>query len=316
MINRRIIRTKVLQTLFSYNSHSLESLDEADKNIKYTFDRIYDLYFFCLLFIIELNDFSKQKIEKGKNKYLPSEEELSPNTKFLKNKIVVQLRENRHLLTYIKDRKYTWSRHPDVLKEIYETFTKTEEYKEYINSDDNSYAADKNILLFLIETIMYNSPTLYSTLDEESIYWIDNVDTVLLAIVITIERYSIGDDMNKRLLRKFKNKDDENFAYKLMHLPILKNDVYSEVIKNNVINWDFDRISQIDRIVLTMAVAELIDFPEIPIKVSLNEYIELSKTYGIPKKSSNFVNGLLDKIVTDLKAKKLIEKKGRGLKEK
>jgi len=163
---------------------------------------------------------------------------------------------------------------------------------------------------------MYNSPTLYSTLDEESIYWIDNVDTVLLAIVITIERYSIGDDMNKRLLRKFKNKDDENFAYKLMHLPILKNDVYSEVIKNNVINWDFDRISQIDRIVLTMAVAELIDFPEIPIKVSLNEYIELSKTYGIPKKSSNFVNGLLDKIVTDLKAKKLIEKKGRGLKEK
>lgn len=316
MINRRIIRTKVLQSLFSYNSNALESLDEIDKDLRHTFNKIYDLYFYLLLFIIELNNFAKIKVEKAKNKYLPSEEDLLPNTKFIKNKIIVQLRENRHLSTYIENKKYSWKNNQDIVKEIFETFTNSEEYKNYINSNDNSYAADKNILLFLIETIMYNSESLYTTLEEESIYWIDNVDTVLLAIVISLERFSIGDDMNKKLLKKFKNKDDQNFAFKLLHLPILKNDVYTEVIKNNVINWDFERISLIDKIILTMAITELIDFPEIPIKVSLNEYIELAKVYGIPKKSSNFVNGLLDKIVSDLKAKNLIVKKGRGLKDR
>ncbi|MBN2663809.1 MAG: transcription antitermination protein NusB [Bacteroidales bacterium] len=316
MINRRIIRTKVLQSLFSYNSQAIDTIDELDKDLKFTFSRIYDLYFFLLLFLIELNEYATERMEKAKNKFLPSEEDLSPSTKFIKNKIIVQLKENKHLQTYLNQRNFTWKKDNDILKDIYDIFIETDEYKNYIISDDNSYAADKNILLFLIQTIMYNSPSLYSALEEESIYWIDNVDTVLLAIVITLERYSIGDDMGKKLLKKFKNKDDEDFAYKLLHLPVLKNDVYTEIIKNNVINWDFERISRIDKIILTMAICELIDFPEIPIKVSLNEYIELSKVYGIPKKSPNFVNGLLDKIVGDLNAKKIIAKKGRGLKEK
>lgn len=316
MINRRIIRIKVLQSLFSYNLQAIDSIDELDKDLKFTFSRIYDLYFFLLLFLIELNEYAILRMEKAKNKFLPSEEDLSPRTKFIKNKIIVQLKENRHLQTYLNQRKFTWKKDNDILKDIYDVFVETDEYKNYINSDDNSYAADKNILLFLIETVMYNSPCLYSALEEESIYWIDNVDTVLLAIAITLERYSIGDDMGKKLLKKFKNKDDEEYAYKLLHLPVLKNDVYTEIIKNNVVNWDFDRISRIDKIILTMAISELIDFPEIPIKVSLNEYIELSKIYGIPKKSPNFVNGLLDKIVGDLLAKKIIVKKGRGLKDK
>ncbi len=303
-----------MQTLFSYNAGALSTLDEADKDIKYTFTRIYDLYHYILLLLVELGDYANSKIEKAKKKYLPTEQDLSPNKKFVNNKILVQLRKNKYLYRYIQKRKYTWKKNNELLKDLYEEFTKTQEYENYMNGDDNSYEADKNILLFLIENVFYNSKNLYSTLEEESIYWIDNVDIVLLAIVITMERFRIHDNENKKLLRKFKNRDDQKYAYKLLHLPIIKKDTYTEIIKDNVINWDFDRIAKLDKIILTMAIAELMDFPEIPVKVSLNEYIELSKAYGIPNKSSNFVNGLLDKIVSDLNRKEMIQKRGRGLK--
>lgn len=316
MINRRIIRIKVLQTLFSYYSGALENLDEAEKDLSYTFERIYDLYHNILLLLIELNDFARIKSEKAKVKHVPSEEELNPNTKFINNKIIVQLRENKHLTDYLTNRKYTWNNHLDVLKEIYQEFSESDEYIKYMESDDNSYNSDKLILLYLIEIILFNSKSLYSALEEESIYWIDNVDFVLLAVTITVDKLSIGNDMNHKLLRQFKNKDDKEFAINLLHRTILKGDEYTQIIKDNVINWDFDRISFIDKIILQLALTELLRFPEIPIKVTLNEYIELAKNYGIPKKSSNFVNGILDKIVKDLKTKDLINKTGRGLKEK
>lgn len=316
MINRRIIRIKVLQTLFSYYSGALENINEAETDLTYAFERIYDLYHNILLLLIELNDFARIKIEKAKAKHVPSEEELNPNTKFINNKIIVQLRENKHLSGYLTKRKYTWQNHQDVLKEIFQDLSESDEYIKYLDSSDNSYNSDKLILLYLIEVVLFNNKSLYSALEEESIYWIDNVDFVLLAVQITIDKLSIGNDMNHKLLRQFKNKDDKEFAITLLHRTILKSDEYIQIIKDNVINWDFERISFIDKIILQLALAELLRFPEIPIKVTLNEYIELAKNYGIPKKSSNFVNGILDKIVKDLKTKGLINKTGRGLKEK
>ncbi|MEA3451027.1 MAG: transcription antitermination factor NusB [Bacteroidota bacterium] len=316
MINRRIIRIKVLQTLFSYNSGALDDLDKAEKDLIYTFERIYDLYHNILLLLVELSDFANLKIEKAKTKLITTEDDLNPNTKFVDNKIFVQLKENRQLNEYLNDRKYSWTNNnQDVLKDIYQTFSESEEFIKYMNSDDNSYDADKRILLYLIEIILYNCKSLYSTLEEESIFWIDNIDFVLLATTITVDKLSIGHDMNRKLLRQFKNNDDKDFAIELLHKTILNSDKYTEIIKKNIINWDFKRISFIDRIILQMSLAELIEFPEIPIKVSLNEYIELAKKYGIPKKSSNFVNGILDKIVKNLKKENIIKKTGRGLKD-
>ncbi len=316
MINRRIIRIKVLQTLFSLYSGALKDLDDAEKDLLYTFERIYDLYHNILLLLIELNNFAKLKIEKAKLKHVPTEEDLNPNTKFVNNKLIVQLRENRQLNEYLNRRKYSWANHNDVLKDIFKVFSESEEYVNYMNSDDKSYDADKRILLYLVEVILFNCKSLYSALEEESIFWIDNVDFVLLAVNITIDKFSIGNDMNYRLLRQFKNKDDREFAINLLHRAILRKDEYIEIIKQNVVNWDFDRISFIDKIILQMALTELLKFPEIPIKVSLNEYIELAKIYGIPKKSPNFVNGILDKIVKKLKNSNQIVKTGRGLKER
>ncbi|MBN2891169.1 MAG: transcription antitermination factor NusB [Bacteroidales bacterium] len=316
MFNRRIIRIKVLQTLFAYYSGALSSLQEAENDLKYAFDRAYDLYFFLLLLVIELRDLADNKLSKAKKKFLPTDLDLNPNTKFVNNKLIVQLKENNHLNLYLKDRKYTWTKDPDLLKEIYEEFIKTDAYTEYLASDDNSYKADKNIIESFFIDFLFNSETLYSALEEESIYWVDGIDYVLKKIAKSISKFSIGDDMTKKLLLKFKNSDDLEYGLKLLHKSILKKDEFSVVVQDNIVNWDFDRISFIDKIILQLAVTELIEFDEIPIKVTLNEYIELAKWYGIPKKSSNFVNGILDKIVKDLKEKDKIKKSGRGLKDK
>lgn len=316
MINRRIIRIKVFQTLFSYNSGALGSLQEADKDLLHTFDKTYDLYFYFLLLIIELQEFAERKIQKAKTKLLPSDEDLNPNTKFINNKVIVQLKENREYLEYLNNRKYTWTKDSNFLREIFEEFSQTDEYKKYLESDEQSYAIDKNILVFLLNKVLYNSENFYAKLEEESIYWIDNVDFVVKRVVSTIKKYSIGDDMTKPHAPKFKNEDDFEFSKILLHKSILKSDEYSKIVQENVVNWDFDRISFVDKVILQMAVAELLEFPEIPIKVTMNEYIELAKIYGIEDKSANFVNGILDKIVKNLKRKELIKKIGRGLKDK
>ncbi len=316
MINRRIIRIKVFQTLFAYFSGAFENIDEADKDLRHTFKRIYDLYHYILLLLVELNDYARRKAEIGKKKLNPTEEELNPNTKFLKNKLIEQLRENRQLNEYIQKNKFSWHNHTELLKHLYEKLTKSEDYKKYLAKQGVAYEDDKLILLYLIEIIMFESEMLYSTLEEISIYWIDNVDFVLLAVANTIDRMRIGFDMNKRLLRMMKSHEDMEFAIKLLHTVILNHEEYIKIVEKNVINWDIDRIAIADRIIIYMAISELLNFPEIPIKVTLNEYIELAKTYGIPERSKVFVNGLLDKIVRDLNEQGRINKRGRGLKDK
>jgi len=315
MINRRLIRIKVLQSLFAFNSGSLNTLQEAEKDLEYTFDRIYDLYFVMLSLVIEIHNYHDLAIYKAKNKLLPTHEDLNPNEKFLNNKLIVQLKENLHLQEGLKNRKFSWQKYPELLKELYNVFIQTPEFKEYLNSDDISYTNDKNILNFLVEYVFFNTEFLYSTLEEESIYWIDNVDFVLLSVKITLSKFSIGDDSRKKLLLKFKKLEDLEFAKKLQEKCIKNKEDYINVIERNVINWDFDRISNIDKILLQLAVCELVEFEEIPIKVTLNEYIELAKVYGIPNKSPNFINGILDKITKELKDLNLINKIGRGLKE-
>lgn len=315
MFNRRIIRIKVLQTLFAYYSGAHSSLQEAENDLKYAFERSYDLYFFVILLIVELQQFAETKIEIAKNKFIPSENDLHPNTKFVNNNLIAQLKENQNLALYLSERKYTWTKDPEFLKNIYDEFLKSDIFENYISSQDNSYESDKQFVIAFVGEFLYNSETFFNAIEEESIYWIDGVDFILKKIVKTLSRFTIGDDMRKRLMKKFKNKDDFEYSIKLLHKSILKKKDITQIVQENIVNWDYDRISFLDRLVLQLAVAELVEFEEIPIKVTLNEYIELAKWYGIPRKSSNFVNGILDKIVKDLKDRDKIQKTGRGLKD-
>lgn len=316
MINRRIIRIMVLQNLFAYHSGAFNSLREVEKDLLHTFDKNYDLFFYTLLLIIELQGYSDFKIQKGKQKYLPSENDLNPSTIFINNKLISQLKENQHLKDYLLDRKYTWTKDSDFLKELFDDFSQTEIFKEYLNSEESTYEADKRIISFFVKEYLYNSEIFYTKLEDESIYWVDNVDFILKKVSKSINGFSFDHNVLRRFSSKFKGKHDLEFAKILLHKSLLKKDEYLKIIEENIVNWDIKRLSNIDRIILQMAIVELLDFNEIPIKVTLNEYIELAKLYGINEKSSNFVNGILDKIVKDLKSKNKIVKIGSGLKEK
>jgi len=302
-----------MQLLYAYFSGSVKDLDDAQKRLNYTFMRIYDLYHLVLLLFIELSDYSLMKMEQAKKKMLPSKEDLNPNMKFVNNKLIKQLKENIHLKDYLEKRKFTWFSHDEMLKEIYEQFTNSEDYKNYMNSDDNSYEADKMILRYIVEIFLYNSENFYNFTEMKSIFWVDNVDFVLLSVVVTLENMKNTDSPNKPLLRLYKNNDDREFAQKLLSKVILKHTEYEEIIKSNIVRWDFNRIAVVDKTILLMAIAEFVDFPEIPIKVTMNEFIEIAKHYGIPNKSYSFVNGILDKIRIYLKKENMINKSGRGL---
>ncbi len=303
-----------MQLLYAYFSGSVEDIEDGRKRLNFIFMRIYDLYHLLLLLLIELNDFARLKMERAKKKNLPTEEDLNPNTKFIDNKVIEILRKNKHLKEYLEKRKFSWFYHKEVLQDIYNKLTSDKEYLKFMNDkDDLSFDADKYILRYLIEHILYHDKDFFNFLEMQSIFWVDNVDFVLLAVSITIEGLKNTDTEDKHLARLFKKQDDREFAFKLFDKVVLKHPEYEEIIKKNIVNWDFERLATVDKILLIMAICELLEFEEIPVKVILNEYIDIAKEYGIPKKSYGFINGILDKIVKNLKQEGLLKKTGRGL---
>lgn len=312
MINRRIIRIKVLQTLFAYLKSENGTIEQAEKDMNFSFSRFYDLYFYVFLLLIDIVDYAALKQEKAKKKITATEEELNPNQKFVKNKIVAQLRENTHLKNYLQATKLSWVKNPEIIKELHDKLTETERFKQYMQTETRAYKDDKSLIIFLVNEIIYNNENFFLLLEEKSIFWSDNTEYVLEMVEKTLRKFSIGTDMTYRLMPKFKNEIDQNFGKTLLRKTALNLDNYKSLIEENVVNWDYERIAFIDILIIQIAINEVINFPEIPVKVTFNEYIELSKMYST-KRSGNFVNGILDKVVHKLKAEGKINKIGRGL---
>lgn len=312
MINRRLIRVKVLQTLYSYYQMDNVSIDKIEKELLYSVQKTYDLYYYLILLLIEINRFAKNRIEFNKNKLVPTREDLNPNTKFVDNKVIVQLQENRQFNKFLEIKKMSWAKHPDLIKNLYKEITENEEYIKYMEDSDRSYQKDKKFIIYVLENILNESEELYTTLEDQSIFWYDTIDFVVSMIIKTISRLKIGDDSSFQLLGKFKNKEDKEFCTQLLRKTILNQVEYKEFLNTNIKNWDYERLAYIDMIILQLSITELVTFLEIPIKVTINEFIEISKYYST-EKSSTFINGILDKLVKLLKSEGKIEKIGRGL---
>jgi len=312
MINRRLIRVKILQALYSYYQSGDTSLEKVEKELLFSIQKTYDLYHYLFLLLIDINRFAKSKIDFNKSKFVPTEEDLNPVTKFVDNKIIVQLKENERLKNYLNERKMSWTNHLDLIKVLFKNISESEDYKSYMASEERSYDADKKILINILENILNESEDLYATLEEQSIFWNDNIDFIISMIVKTIKKLKIGDDSKTPLMPKFKNDEDKEFVTELLHKTILHQAEYREIITQNIKNWDIDRLAFLDIIILQLALTELYLFPEIPVKVTINEYIEISKYYST-EKSSTFINGILDKLVKNLKKDNQIVKRGRGL---
>lgn len=312
MISRRIIRIKVLQILYAFFTSPETSVNTTEKELFFSLQKTYDLYHYLLALVIEIEKFAEQRIEMGLRKHRPTSEDLSPNTRFVNNRLVRQLKENKTLSKYLETSKLSWVNEAELVRKLYFSLTEKDFYTEYMSARENTYADDRKIVEDIFKYLILDNEDLDSVLEEQSIYWNDDLDFVVSMILKTLKKFKEYSDESLSLLPMFKDEEDRQFAKDLYRKVILNHENNTLVVKQHTVNWDIERIAFIDNLILELALTEFLYFPSIPTKVSMNEYIELSKYYST-EKSRNFINGILDKALKDLKKENKIIKAGRGL---
>ncbi len=312
MISRRIIRIKVLQILYAFFTTPDTSINNTEKELFFSLQKTYDLYHYLLGLIIEIEKFAEERIEMGKKKHRPTSADLYPNTRFVNNQLIGQLKNNISLTKYLETSKLTWNGEEDLIRKLYLSLIEQDFYKEYMAADQNSYADDRKLVEDIFKYLILDSEDIESLLEEQSIYWNDDLDFVVSMILKTFKKFKEFSDERQALLPMFKDDEDRQFAKDLYRKVVLNHTDNEVLIKQHTVNWDIERIAFIDNLILELALSEFLYFPSIPTKVTMNEYIELSKYYST-EKSRNFINGILDKALKDLKKADKIHKAGRGL---
>ena len=312
MISRRLLRIKALMAFYAFNRREDNNLPQAESELMFSIDKTYELYHLLFLLILELADIANEKIDQALQKRIPTPEDLNPKRKFVDNLIIEQLRNNKSLNDYVRSKKISWTNHSHILRLLYTKMLRWEVYDRYINSEINDYQADRKFIIKLVKEFFALSEELNLNLEEQSIYWNDDMEYIIAMAEKTLNKFSSNPNSENKLMPLFKNDDDAHFVKTLFTKSILGYDKSSELIDRNTTNWEIERIALMDILVMRLAITEIIEFPEIPVKVTLNEYIEISKYY-CTSKSSTFVNGILDKIVKEMRDKGLFKKYGRGL---
>jgi len=302
-----------LHILYAYFNSNEEGLARYEKELFKSIEKSYDLYHLFFMLLIDVKEFAEQKIETAKKKRIPTREDLNPNLKFINNRVINQLISSNRLYKYINEKKLSWVDNPELIKRVYNMMIESDSYQKYMNVDDDSFEHDKQFVITFFSEYLVNNDLLYQILEEKSIYWNDDIEFVLSMNIKTIQKTKkTAIDVN--LFQLFKNDEDKEFVTKLFRMVILNHQENSQIIQEHIVNWDIDRIANLDLLVIEMAIVEITQFSSIPVKVSFNEYIELVKYYSTGR-SNAFVNGVLDKIINQLKKEGKVQKAGRGLKE-
>ncbi len=308
MLNRRHLRVKVLQSLYAFFQSGNTSLNAGEKELLFGIEKIYDLYLYQLSLIIGIGDQARRITEENKLKKIPSADDLIPNTRFVNNKCLVAIANSIELQTKLEKRKISWSHEPEIPRKLFMQFRDTNTYAEYMQKSENTFEHDRELILKLLKNHICEYELLHYFYEERSIYWLDDWELINKMIIKNIKSMEEGrEDQGFTPMNLYKDLDDRRFAIDLFHKTILNDKEFSPMIAAKTKNWDIERIALMDIIIMKMALTEIIKFPEIPVKVSLNEYIELSKMYSTPK-SKVFVNGVLDKLVEELINNKKISK--------
>jgi N utilization substance protein B len=300
MISRRLLRIKALMALYAFNRREDENLGQAETELMFSIGKSYELYHYLLLLVLDVSDIAAEKIDQALQKRMPSHEDLNPRRRFIDNQVIAQLRKNIEFKSYISSKKLSWINNSHIPRLLYSKMIVWEVYEVYMNAETNNYLSDKKFITRLITELFLNSEDLNSNLEEQSIYW------------KTLKKFKADSGGKTPLMPLFKNDEDEEFVKILFRKAILHSKKCSELIDKNTTNWEVDRIALMDILVMQLAITEILEFPEIPVKVTLNEYIEIAKYY-CTSKSSTFVNGILDNIVKEIRDEGLFNKFGRGL---
>ncbi|MGL4364431.1 MAG: transcription antitermination factor NusB [Bacteroidales bacterium] len=307
MISRRLLRIKVLKVVFSALSTDTQNIENAQKELQYSLHKTYELYHYLMHLAEVLRDVAQQQVELGKQKQRPTEIELNPNTKFVDNKFIEHLQHNIVLSKFCDKHRLNWNMALDIVKKLYVVLLQKEWYQNYMQLPNTSFTEDKELVIKIYETLLEDFEPLLTHLEEQSLYWVDDVEFALSQVIKSLKSMSAGQAADTPLLPMYTNKEDKLFGEQLLRGALLRSSESRQIIDENTKNWDVERIAFMDIIIMTTAIAELLEFNNIPIKVSLNEYIEISKYYSTPS-SSTFINGVLDRTVESLESKSLLKK--------
>lgn len=314
MLNRRHLRIKILQALYAYFQTPGERfMERAEKELFFSIEKMYDMYILLLLLLEELRLVAEIKNEEGKNKKLPTEEDLNPNTRFSENKLLMLLQDNEELQRKTKNRKLSWAKDRDLVRKLFRFLQSTREYSQFMESSDDSFEAHRDGVVRMFKRQLVNHELLSTYFEERSIFWIDDLDLVASMVIKTLKKMEAGKGAENELLPLYRDTEDElTFIKTLFRKTIIHRDQHIKGIEKSASNWEVERIALIDTILMQMALTEVREFDQIPVKVTLNEYIEIAKYYSTPK-SSNFINGILDRLFQDMESSGEIRKTGRGL---
>lgn len=312
MLNRRLLRVKVMQSLYAHFQSENADRFKSEKNLLLSINRVYELYLLYLILPLELADIAEVQMEEARNKVLPTDEDKNPNRKFVDSFLIQNLRNNSQLKSKIEERKLSWSAEQDTLKKLWKKIKQSSLYLSFLSEEDHPQSHRKFIEK-LYSTFIVDNEDLYSSFQEKSIYWdFEDSDFAIHMAMRYLGKIKSAENF-RTIPEMYKDEEEDlRFVKNLFKRTLDNDEENSRLIDEKTKNWEVERIAVLDVLFMKMAITEFLHFSSIPVKVTLNEYIEMAKLFSTPK-SKVFINGVLDKLLAEFKEQKRIVKMGRGL---
>lgn len=298
MINRKLIRVKIVQLTYAYYQNGHHNMDTAEKELLFSLSKAYDLYNYLLGLIVAITQEERRRVDIATRR-AEREGTEAPSQRFAFNKFATQLEENKQLNLFMEDKKMSWENDVEAVRKLCDQIERSPLYQEYMMSDAEYYETDRELWRRIYRTLIQGNEDLDAILEEKSLYWNDDKEIVDTFVLKTIKRFDPANKADQELLPEYDDTEDREYALKLFRSTILNADTYQRYMSETSRNWNFSRLAYMDVVLMQIAIAEMLTFPNIPISVTINEYVDLAKLYSTPK-SGGYINGMLDAIARHL----------------
>lgn len=298
MINRKLIRVKIVQLTYAYYQNGHHNMDTAEKELLFSLSKAYDLYNYLLGLIVAITQEERRRVDIATRR-AEREGTETPSQRFAFNKFATQLEENKQLNLFMEDKKMSWENDVEAVRKLCDQIEQSPIYQEYMMSDAEDYETDRELWRRIYRTLIQGNEDLDAILEEKSLYWNDDKEIVDTFVLKTIKRFDPANKADQELLPEYDDTEDREYALKLFRSTILNADTYQRYMSETSRNWNFSRLAYMDVVLMQIAIAEMLTFPNIPISVTINEYVDLAKLYSTPK-SGGYINGMLDAIARHL----------------
>lgn len=301
MINRSLIRLKVIQLLYAYYQNGGKTVESMEKELLFSLAKAYDLYNYLLMLIVEVTKYGRQVVEHQEELNSIAHIDTVISHRFIDNQFACQLELNKHLIEFKEEKKLSWTDEDEYIRQLYETITGSKDYKTYMLEPETDYAQDRELWRRIYKSIIMTDERIDDILEAQSLYWNDDKQIVDTFVLKTIKHFDEANGADQELVPEFKDEEDREFAIRLLRRSLVNAEYYRSLIAQNIQNWEMNRLAFMDLLIMQMAIAEILSFPEIPVRISINEYLDIAGYYSTPK-SPKYINGVLDHVCRRLQS--------------